>query len=211
MKDLRATHFDLGTDPKINYESEFAEKYKQWDLTSRSKEVDLMLRKSNIQLKDPFHQQMSDSLYQSDYKTPQNIQKVKLDSKIQADLRTHHFQLGYGASDDQFYQKNQFKPELPTKDQVQDAKSMKDRFKGSMKIWVDPKQYYTTMYQEDYQKSLEELKKASKDSHNTQDIQNHLLKLRSSNILMGTNAPNYTTANSENFSSRAGLDQVQRP
>ena len=208
MKDLRNTHFELGHDGRGDFKSVYIKDYPEWPLEGNKQTIDNnLLRKTHFVAGVDDMDRRFRSIYKEDYiGHPQNMSQ--LNEENQKDLRTHHFKYGFdsqpGSEKISEHHAEYIKKQVPDVDR-ENQKLMKKIVSSSTKIWDDQDRYMKSMYKESYPTPEAD----GQPRHTKNDIQKQLIQLRSSNILMGNNNPDYTSIFMEDYYNK-GVQAYQK-
>lgn len=198
MKDLRNTHFELGTEHGNKHQSVYAKDYPEWKGEQLGAAFDnAALRKTHFVTGVDSMENRFRSIYKEDYiDRPGDMSRLNEENK--KDLRSHHFNLGFDKrtpQDNTSEHHSEFIPKEVSAIDRENQKKMKEMVSKSSKIWGDPARYMTSMYTESFLKPEGD----PTGRHTKSDIQKQLLQLRSSNILMGRDNPDYTSIFAQDF------------
>ena len=206
MNDLRNSHFAFGTTPYIDYSS--TAKASFYDMDVQKNKTDSIqnapARRTNIRIghENPAYYDKLQSNYSSHYLSfTGNSEVAKQNNETKADLRSHHFRLGFAKNSKESQTseaKSHFQPKQRNDSIVEEMKKTKQFSETSNGFFTDDKKYYNSMYGETYNANTQG---NPKDIFSNEDLDHRRRMLRKSNIMMG-NCQNNNSLTSGDFNNK---------
>ncbi|KRX00019.1 hypothetical protein PPERSA_00169 [Pseudocohnilembus persalinus] len=203
-KDLRREHFVFGFDKDNTYKTKYGEAMKEHkleDFKATRQEMENLrkdLRKEHYALgtdKDP------KSLFQtsaaSTFVKYDNPDRAQLSKDTKNDLRSCHFVLGYNQDPKKSDYKINFGEKNIDQEVFKDRKDQVNALRQHHPVFNDDGNYFSTLYNETTNKQYDP--QLLHQGKSKKQIQDQIVELRKTNLLMGTNQPNYISEQQQEF------------
>ena len=212
MNDLRNSHFAFGTTPYIDYSSTAKASFYDMDVQINKTESiqNAPARRTNIRIghENPAYYDKLQSNYSSHYLSyTGNSEVAKQNNETKADLRNHHFRLGFTKNNKESQTseaKSHYQPKQRNDSIVEEMKKTKQFSETSNGFFTDDKKYYNSMYGETYNANT---KGDPNEVFSKEDLDKRRRMLRKSNIMMG-NCHNNNSLTSGDFNNK--LDESKK-